>query len=403
MKYSGNRLLAIIAVSILSFLLVSSCREQPSPVAAVDPIPEIEMFEDHSGALVSWMKKGHEDMTLVHVDHHSDCEYVPEHKIQRLRKLYENKEWDEILKHKDKGGVLFSLADFIYPAYKLGIVKKVYWVTTLDLFWSNNPLPVVQAYLRENKYSDDIIDSFRIDGKTATGSVHGLEVTISTLDDLPPIQEPVMLSIDIDYFSNIMKESKINELKVLRDFMSILRNKKLKVKNLDVTYSVNGGYTAILDRHIGDEVVHIFKHPEIVTSWNFPELWRIRDEGFNLIRNDRIEDADTCFDKALTRYPDEPTLLLGKAMCLSYKGKDEESFVLIERLLKSNPEYDPVYIYLSKAFGARGEQWKVKLYVYEYLKRHPELYFQKRHLMKPDEFERHEPIVNSRVNKEIQK
>ncbi|UCH80862.1 MAG: hypothetical protein JSW20_14170 [Nitrospiraceae bacterium] len=389
MIFSRIRLLAVIAICIISAFLVSSCREPHSPVAAVDPISEADIFEDHSEALVSWMKKGHKDEVLVHVDHHSDCQYVPDHKILSLKKLYENREWDEILKHKDSGGVLFSLADFIYPAYRLGIVKKVYWVTTLDLFWSNNPLPVVQAYLRENKYSDDVIDSFHIDGKKATGSVHGLEVTISTLDDLPPIQEPVMLSIDIDYFSNIMKESKINELKVIKDFLRILRHKKLKIKNLDITYSVNGGYTAILDRHIGDELVQIFRHPEIVTSWKFPVLWRIRDVGFNLIRNDRVDDADKYFDTYLTHYPDEPTLLLGKAMCLSYKGKDTDSFNVIEKLLKNNPEYDPVYIYMSKAFKARGESWKVKLYVYEYLKRHPELYFQKEHFMKPDDNDRH--------------
>jgi hypothetical protein len=93
MTYLKIRLLALVSLSIMSILLVSSCRELPSPVAAVDPIPEIETFNDHSEALVSWMKKGHEDMVLVHVDHHSDCEYVPEHKIQHLKRLYKNKEW----------------------------------------------------------------------------------------------------------------------------------------------------------------------------------------------------------------------------------------------------------------------------------------------------------------------
>ena len=359
-------------ISVLIFLL--SCQKEGNPVAAVEPIKDIEMFEDHSEALVAWMKQGYRDMVLIHVDHHSDIEYLPERKIKELQELSKKRRWDEILKHKDIGDGLYSLADFIYPAYRLGIIKRLYWVTTVDLFWSNNPGPVVRAYLRTNEYSDDMIDTFQIDGNKATGEIYGLRTTVSTLKDLPEINEPVLLSIDVDYFSNILKESRINELAVIYDFFKIMRRKRIEVMNMDITYSVNGGYTAITDKHIGDELVYVFNHPEIINSWNIPAIWKIRDEGFYLLRNNRIDEAFHFFDENLAQLPDEPTLLLGKAISLCYKGKDDDSFDVISRLLERNPEYDPVYIYLGKALARKKEVPSSKRYIHEYLKRHPELY-----------------------------
>jgi hypothetical protein len=97
-----------------------SCQKQSYPVAAVDPISDIVMVEDHSEVFVQWMKAGYKDMVLVNVDHHDDLRLIPEHKINRLISMYKDKKWDEILLERDRGvRSLYILGDFIYAAYRL--------------------------------------------------------------------------------------------------------------------------------------------------------------------------------------------------------------------------------------------------------------------------------------------
>jgi Tfp pilus assembly protein PilF len=65
---------------------------------------------------------------------------------------------------------------------------------------------------------------------------------------------------------------------------------------------------------------------------------------------------------------------LGKAISLSLTGTNEEASHTISRLLQSNPEYDHVYIYLSKILEEKGENQLAQQYFRKYFKRHPDYY-----------------------------
>jgi len=74
-----------------ALFFVTSCENQQLPVAAVNPINTIDIVEDHSEVLVEWIKAGYRDMVLINIDHHDDFRAIPEHKIKRLKNLYNDK------------------------------------------------------------------------------------------------------------------------------------------------------------------------------------------------------------------------------------------------------------------------------------------------------------------------
>ncbi len=375
-KSSGTRAL-IHAVFFLCFVSMSpfmlSCQNQSYPVAAVDPINDIVMVEDHSETLVQWMKAGYKDMVLVNVDHHDDLRLIPENKINRLVSLYKDKKWDEILRERDRGvRSLYILGDFIYAAYKLGIVKKLYWVGTSGFLYYEDIEQGAAALLRAFGYSDEIIASFKKSGDAVTGTIFGLEVSISSMEGLPKIKDPVLLTIDTDYFPNKIEKAQSGELSVLHDFFKNLGSKNLMVRHLSVAYSVYGDYTPVTVRHIGDEIAHGFRHPEIFSTQVFPELWIYRDKGFGMLRNGFHENALNVFIEALNTYPDEPTLLLGKAVSLAFNGNDDEAFKVMKELVPIKKEYDYAYKYIGSSPGMKGHMERAVRYLKEYLRLHPD-------------------------------
>ena len=376
LKRSGTRALLftvffICFLSMFSFIL--SCQNQNYPVAAADPISDIVMVEDHSEVLVQWMQAGYKELVLVNVDHHDDLRLIPEYKINRLVSLYKDKKWDEILPERDRGvRSLYILGDFIYAAYRLGIIKKLHWVATSGFLHYEDMEQGAAALLRAFGYSDDIISTFKKSGNAVTGTIFGLEVSISSMEGLPKIKEPVLLTIDSDYFPNKIEKTQSGELSVLNDFFKNLGSKNLMVRHLSVAYSVYGDYTPVTARHIGDEIAYGFQHPEIFKQQTFPELWIYRDKGFGMLRKGFHEDALNTFIEALDIYQDEPTLLLGKSLSLAFNKKDDESFQTLAELLLIKKEYDYAYIFIGSRLGKEKKIERAERYLKEYLRLHPD-------------------------------
>ncbi|UCH80861.1 MAG: hypothetical protein JSW20_14165 [Nitrospiraceae bacterium] len=376
MLKSLRRCALLHTVFFLCIVVISpyilSCQNQSHPVAVVDPVSNIAMVEDHSEVLVQWMKAGYKDMVLVNVDHHDDLRLIPEYKINRLISLYKDKKWDEILRERDRGiRSLYILGDFIYAAYRLGIVKKLYWVGSSGFLYHKDILQGADALLRAFGYADDVIATFQKRGNTVTGSIFGLDVTISSIESLPKIKKPVLLTIDTDYFPNKIEKAQSGELAVLNEFFMNLRNKNMQVQHASIAYSVYGNYTPVTARHIGDEIAHGFLHPEIFITHSFPELWIYRDKGFGLLRNGFQEDALKVFIDALDRYQNEPTLMLGKAVSLAFIGKDNEAFQAMAELLFIKKEYDYAYIFIGASLGKEKMMERAERYLKEYLRLHP--------------------------------
>jgi tetratricopeptide (TPR) repeat protein len=363
---------------LLCFILILtpllSCQQATYPIVGKEPLKNITIVEDHSEFLIDWMKKGYKDMVLVHIDEHDDFRYIPEYKTRQLEKLYKEKKWDELDSSRDKAHGLFSIADFLYPAFKLGIIKKFYWIPTTDQILSDTIQTHAQELIRSWEHLDEISESFSNDGRKMSGNIYGLDISISSLQSLPEIQEPVLLSIDIDYFSDIIKHSKSEELQVIKDFISQLKKKRLKIKDVHIAYSTNGSHTPITDRHLCEEIAYCLEHPEIMKSQTFPAIWKIRNEGFHLIRSNQREDALKFFNTNLVQYNNEPTLLLGKAISLSLNDNHATANNTISRLLQIKPDYDYVYIYIMEALKEKGDMLIAKQYFSEYIKRNPDYY-----------------------------
>jgi len=181
-------------------------RREPVEVGR-QPATEVHLHEKNSSALIAWRQKGVRERILVHLDAHPDIDWLPDETIARIAATHAAELADlELDPYSLDEAALdrFSSTNFVYAAARLGIVRKMVWVVpdrTLRDVSSRRRLVLDVVLGRTQMVGEGEAVSFRDDGKRIEGTLLGLPVTICELDDLPDLDEPVLLDIDLAYFT----------------------------------------------------------------------------------------------------------------------------------------------------------------------------------------------------------
>jgi tetratricopeptide (TPR) repeat protein len=199
------------------------------------PTPDIFMMENHDEAYRVWRDSGLQEKILVHIDAHDDLVWLPEQ------------------------GAL-NIANFICPALKEGIVREVYWVVP-DQTWDNRRsrkrvLRRLQRVFR--RYSGE---RFRLvmQQDRLSGLALGKPVQVCPLSSLPVCAEPVLLDIDVDYLVIPRACSASDQFRELPwcwpdELVHRLEARSLQAELVTIAYSVEGGYTPLKWKYLGDEL-----------------------------------------------------------------------------------------------------------------------------------------------------
>jgi len=137
--------------------------------------PIFRKHDNHAGQLYDLINMGVKKVTLVNIDAHDDLIDYSDQDIER-------REWSDISKDPDSAGIWLTLA------IDRGLVGEVFWVV---------PDPVFKDFAGDGLSSDFTNVRFRKGRYYA--KYKDVNFTITTLDNLPTITKPVVLSIDSDY------------------------------------------------------------------------------------------------------------------------------------------------------------------------------------------------------------
>ncbi len=243
------------------------------------------LVEDHSEALCHWYKAGIRDATLVHVDDHDDfyssLVRIPSEPSQ-IRAALENSRCADLqlrTSHQIQSDALYGIADFIYPAWQLGVVAEVWWVLPekkpLDSTWLQN-----FTQQKAHRYPADFLSSLKLNKNRVEGLLNGMPVRMLTLQQLPAFERPVLLDIDVDYFlgfyDNPLEKQMIS---LVGDFFKQLFTSERDTELITISVSSNGGYTPIRFRYLADWMATAFSDlPELAKNGP-PETWKLQS-GF---------------------------------------------------------------------------------------------------------------------------
>lgn len=316
---------------------------------------KIFLIEDHDQALKIWRENNFQGVDLVHLDAHIDFGIQKAEPIERiikeagsLKELKANLEYSLAFKHYESDfDKQTNIGNYIYPAMKEGIVDNFYWVIPGGLKEFRKSKKLINRILK------DIIQRTQ-SGKQAKPPTlqvkDGLvkikllkrNFMICILEKLPILRQRVLIDVDVDF---LVVDSLINAdstVKIGKRFPWIYPDKlvsilKRKIKNpeiITIAYSVNGGFTPMKYKCLGDELAYYFSphhfKERFKQSFKANEYFNL----FNLIGEKQYYQRAVCLDSSY-RVADNNYGFLYLARRKFYLAKKE--FLKILKVDPKNP------------------------------------------------------------------
>lgn len=186
----------------------------------VDPIDQVCIFENHDEACDRWRRAGVRDRLLIHIDAHHDA--VPR-----------------------SSDAPVTIANYVRAAIDAGLVREAIWAVP-EPSWAR---PAIRR---------------AIERRLAT---LGLPMRACPVSALPAASELVLLDIDVDYF--VIPEVRFGTPDVVSpspwcspaDLVDALRARDVRTDLATIAYSVEGGYTPLEWKFLGDLLAALLRSP----------------------------------------------------------------------------------------------------------------------------------------------
>jgi tetratricopeptide (TPR) repeat protein len=272
----------------------------------VTPPKTIVMMEDHDKAYLAWKERGVRDRILVHVDAHVDFGWIPEIDFNELgsgkedascfsrRKLLLN----PTLTSRKK---MVNIGNYICPAMRDGMVKKFYWVIP-DKSWKDvrgkkHILKQLKQILKIKKYGagkpELYADHIRC-------RIFDRELIVCSLENLERIEEPVLLDIDVDFMLTQYIWDDLNPRRLPWIFPEeLFKNISSRINDIDmltIAYSVEGGFTPLRFKYLGDELRLFFENE---LSVDRRKIIQYKIKALDFEKEKRREDAVAAYERVL--------------------------------------------------------------------------------------------------------
>ena len=203
---------------------------------SANPSRRIFRIENHDEALPIWRDSAGTGRVLVHVDAHHDMWWVrPEHSV--------------------------TIANFISPALRDGILREIYWVVP-DGSWASagNRRQIFHHLRRIQRQYPGSPAPVEITSERMSTTLLGKPVRICSVEDLPKFDESVLLDVDVDYLLlprvtyGASDPHPALPWRWPADLVARLHSGGVQSDLVTIAYSVEGGYTPLRWKYLGDEL-----------------------------------------------------------------------------------------------------------------------------------------------------
>lgn len=234
----------------------------------------IFLIENHDEALKVWRQKKIKDLDLIHLDAHVDFGFYMANPIEQvfkqagsLRELKMNLEKSLAFRRYERDfNKQTNIGNYIYPGICEGIVKDYYWVIPGGRKEFKKSLKFIKGILNNFNKSVEQTKQIKLqikDGLLKT-KLFDRDFVICILEKLPVLRQKVLLDIDVDFLtidSLLNAASTVNIGKRIPWIYpdALVKILKKRIKNpevITIAYSVNGGFTPMKYKCLGDEIAY---------------------------------------------------------------------------------------------------------------------------------------------------
>jgi tetratricopeptide (TPR) repeat protein len=227
----------------------------------------------------------------------------------------------------DEGPI--AIGNFICAALKHGLLQEIFWVVPDATFRDDKGRKPVLQQLKQFQKKYPGSSSIIVEDNRITASVLDKKLTICSLLTLPKPRDAVLLDIDIDYLVipkvSHAKRDKHGSLPWLwpSDLIKRLHDVGIRSDLVTIAYSVEGGFTPLQWKYLGQELMLRIKDP-LGASSDVAGMCRIR-QGAEAEQQGQAVIAELKYRQAHELLPNSAAAPYRLARLLLNLGRMEEA------------------------------------------------------------------------------
>jgi tetratricopeptide (TPR) repeat protein len=377
-KLFAEGFLFVFTITLLSIPAGNSYAER-FPVAGKDPL-SVKIVELHSQAFLGWVKKGIKNSVLINFDAHDDMRWIDPQNVDALKKIKKDQDWQAF---KEAGSIkkkgLYHIGSFIHAACQLGVISRVYWVIPFPYLQGAEPQKEMNAFLKKYGFPREDIDKFTFEDSRYKGIYYGTPVVICDMASLPVINDPVVLTIDADFFPSYSAMYKKDMLCSISKLFAQVREKGYRVKDATVSSSTDGGYLDISRRWIVEICKEFLKNPDKITE-PYPEKWLVYNLADTYYYQDKADDLVSLIERFEKKYSQDIGINVYKSFSLLARKKEKEAFLLAKEITEKDDRYAYLLADLGQCLIDKGRLDLAVTFFKEAYHQKPDMNFRQKNL-----------------------
>ena len=346
----GRRLASLAAVLVIA----AGCGRKSS-VVLERPLRDVVKTESDSQTLMAWADAGASADILIHIDRTDGLAvFAPS-----LQETMKNTADHLGRKNSEVVGKIASIVESggtVNIGKMAGMYERVIWI--IPTHGSVTDLPVEnfkQALIRQRGFPAGELEDFAVSGKHITGTIGGVPLTVTSLEDLETAGEIAILDIDLSYFAGLQATSADYRpgTAALLNFLRILKRKKIPAVMATVNRSsINQG--ASLDiRYYADVIEEILTDPSLLEG-PVPEKYSLMIQAEKALAGGQYGEATALYAGLVTNLPNEAGLHFSHALALGFLDRGEECRKAMIRAYSIDTAYMRGFFQLARVLGANG-------------------------------------------------
>lgn len=239
--------------------------------AKIKPVNKIVMMEDHDRAYYVWKESSVKDKILVHIDAHFDFGWLPDMDLKEILTINDSKNLNYLLEHQPiwnpftiERNKMLNIGNYIFPALKENMIKSFYWVVPDPTWESKKGLRHIKKTIRQLlKIKRYVNKDLEINKDYLYCRIFNKDIFICSLSNISQIDEPILLDIDLDFLLTRFIWDGTNPKRtpwILPEQLIEKLSSKIKaIDILTIAYSVEGGFTPLKYKYLGDKLQFLFE------------------------------------------------------------------------------------------------------------------------------------------------
>ncbi len=328
-------------ISIVTALLVLGCGAEEEPrIAGVDPLERVILVESEREAIEAWVTGKQKADLLLRFDSSDDIEIVHPTLAESMKNAAD---------HLKRGNT--NVLDQILPVLETsgmvalgraaGLYKRVVWVLPVHTSIGNLPLDGFKSFLITKRgYSPSDLADLVQDGKYITGTLGGVPLTVTNLEDLVIEGETAIIDIDLNFFIGIPGAA-IGYgpgTAMPLEFLRTLGQKKIETRLVTVTLSNTSNVVPVEFRYMGRVISEALEDPTVLGQ-SPPERLTIAAQAERAMYENRIAAADSIYRILVEQNPLDPGYHYSLSLSSARMGKAAACVSHMDEAYRLDPMY----------------------------------------------------------------